>query len=130
MSAQIRVIFFDLETTGFHYGVQICQIAAFTYNEDNAEYELKFEKYLKPSCQIQKQASKVNQMEMKGNDLYLRGKIVENALPLKIGLEEFLTFLKSFNIRDGLEKASAKVVLVRHSLMILTLLMSASYVCG
>ena len=88
MSSQIRVIFFDLETTGFHDGVQICQIAAFTYNEDNAEYELKFEKYLKPTIAFQEEASQVNKLEMKGNDLYLRGKIVENALPLKIGLEE------------------------------------------
>ena len=82
------IIFFDLETTGFnfescHDGVQICQIAASTYNEDNARNELKFEKYLKPTVPFQIGALKVNGLSMEGFNVILRGKIVkENALPL------------------------------------------------
>ena len=50
---------------------------ASTYNEDNARKELKFEKYLKPTVPFQIGALKVN-----GFNVILRGKIVENALPL------------------------------------------------
>ena len=76
------IIFFDLETTGFNFescqdGVQICQIAASTYNEDNARNELNFEKYLKPTVPFQIGALKVN-----GFNVILRGKIVKNAVPL------------------------------------------------
>ena len=50
---------------------------ASTYNEDNARKELKLEKYLKPTVPFQIGALKVN-----GFNVILRGKIVENALPL------------------------------------------------
>ena len=55
---------------------------ASTYNEDNARKELKFEKYLKPTVPFQISASKVNGLSMEGFNVILRGKIVENALPL------------------------------------------------
>ena len=76
------IIFFNLETTGFnfescHDGVQIYQIAASTYNEDNARNELKFEKYLKPTVPFQIGALKVNGLFMEGFNVILRGKIVK-----------------------------------------------------
>ena len=55
---------------------------ASTYNEDNARKELKLEKYLKPTVPFQISASKVNGLSMEGFNVILRGKIVENALPL------------------------------------------------
>ena len=113
--ANLQVIFFDLETTGIdsrtkHEGIQICSMAASTYNKEG-EPE-KFVAYLKPTCPFQPGASKVNSMKMKGGDLVKHGKIVKTALSLRNGLQDFIDFLETITDDKGKD---TKIVLTAHN---------------
>ena len=113
--SKLRLIFFDLETTGVnpesnHDGIQICSIAAsFVDLEDGQDHSQLFEAYFKPTCDIQPEASKVNGMEMRGNDLFMGGKLVEEALQIDDGIQSFITWINS--IKDDIGE-DTKIVMV------------------
>ena len=113
--ANLRVIFFDLETTGVdqrtqHDGIQICSMAASTYAEKGEAK--KFSAYVKPTCAFQPIASRINGMTMEGDNLVKDGKIVETALSLRHGLQDFLTFIET--VRDD-EAGDTRIVLAAHN---------------
>ena len=113
--ANLRVIFFDLETTGAdertqHDGIQICSMAASTYAKKGEAK--KFLAYVKPTCAFQPIASRINGMTMEGDNLVKDGKIVETALSLRHGLQDFLTFIETVKDDEGRD---TKIVLTAHN---------------
>ena len=113
--ANLRVIFFDLETTGIdpktqHDGIQICSMAASTYAKEGEPK--KFLAYVKPTCAFQPKASEINGMTMEGDNLMKKGKKVETALLLRNGLQDFLTFIETIKEDEGRD---TKIVLTAHN---------------
>ena len=113
--ANLRVIFFDLETTGAdqrtqHDGIQICSMAASTYAEEGEAK--KFLAYVKPTCAFQPIASRINGMTMEGDNLVKYGKTVETALSLMQGLQDFLTFIETVKDDEGRD---TRIVLTAHN---------------
>ena len=113
--ANLRVIFFDLETTGKddstqHDGIQICSMAASTYAQEGEAK--KFLAYVKPTCAFQPMASYMNGMTMEGDNLVKDDKIVETALSLGHGLQDFLTFIETVKDDEGRD---TKIVLTAHN---------------
>ena len=83
---RVRVIYFDLETTGFNG--QICSMA-FLSSEGGSE----FTKFLIPKCSFNPRATMANKMTVLNGTLYQNGKIVETAVPIEDGLEDFMDWL-------------------------------------
>ena len=116
--ANLRVIFFDLETTGVdprtqHDGIQICSMAASTYAKEGEAK--KFLAYVKPTCAFQPRASEINGMTMKGDNLMKHGEVVETALSLRNGLQDFLTFIETIKDDEYDEGRDVKIVLTAHN---------------
>jgi hypothetical protein len=85
----MSIVYYDLGTTGFnHARVQICSIGA-TYGGGEQE----FHRYLIPTCSIPSAASNIHGMTKVNGQLYLNGRLVEEAVPIAKGLDDFLTFL-------------------------------------
>lgn len=83
-----KIIFFDLETTGFGSTAGILQIAAGC----NGSY---FNKYVTPTTVINPKASEVHGVTSNCGELFYHGKRVE-TLPLNCVMCEFHNFLGSF----------------------------------
>jgi len=89
----MKIVYYDLETTGVshaekHKNVQILQIGAVEGDTDQM-----FEEYLMPTCQIDPDATKIHGLSVAGDKLRLHGKKV-NALPMKLGLQNFLSWVE------------------------------------
>ena len=82
----VKVIYFDLETTGFNG--QICSMA-FLSSEGGSN----FTKFLIPKCLFDPRATMVNKMTVLNGKLYQNGKIVETAVPIEDGLQNFVDWL-------------------------------------
>merc|ERR1711862_499699 len=114
--ANHRVIFFDLETTGIdwetqHEGIQICSIFASIYVKEGEPKT--FLAYIKPTCEFQPDASKVNGMSMSGDGhLVKRGTIVRTALHPNLALRDFLEFIEAIKDEEG---EDTTIVLTAHN---------------
>ena len=84
--SDIKVIYFDLETTGFNG--QICSMAFLSSDGGS-----KFTEFLIPKCSFDPRATMVNKMFVLNGKLYQNGKIVETAVPVEDGLQNFLDWL-------------------------------------
>lgn len=82
----IKVIYFDLETTGF--GGDICSMA-FLSSEGGRE----FTKFLIPKRPFNPWATKINKMNVLDGKLYKGEKIVDTAIPIEKGLKQFVDWL-------------------------------------
>jgi len=106
---ELKVVFFDLETTGIdqrtrHDKIQICTISA--YHEGAM-----FEGYLKPTNKFQPGATRFNGMSMFRGNLMKNGKKVESAETMASGLRRFIAWLT-----DVCEpEKNDKIVLIAHS---------------
>ena len=93
----VKVIYFDLETTGFHG--QICSMAFLT-----SEGGSKFTEFLIPKCSFDPRATMVNKMTVLNGKLYQNGKIVETAVPIEDGLQNFVDWLTQLIENNDYEK--------------------------
>ena len=93
-----------------HDRIQICSMAASTYAKEGEAK--KFLAYVKPTCAFQPIASRINGMTMEGDNLVKDGKIVETALSLRHGLQDFLTFIET--VKDD-EAGDTRIVLAAHN---------------
>jgi hypothetical protein len=84
--SKVKVIYFDLETTGFNG--QICSMA-FLSSEGGSN----FTKFLIPKCSFDPRATMVNKMFVRNDRLYQNGLIVETAVPIEDGLQQFVDWL-------------------------------------
>ncbi|XP_043284941.1 uncharacterized protein [Venturia canescens] len=80
-----KVIYFDLETSGFGYSADILQIAAVC--EENS-----FCVYVTPTQTVHAQAQRITGFKNVGGELYCRDKKVD-SIPLHDALRSFLQFL-------------------------------------
>ena len=85
-NSKVKVIYFDLETTGFNG--QICSMAFLSSEADS-----KFTKFLIPKCSFNPSATMTNKMTVRNGKLYQNGKIVETAVPIEDGLQQFVNWL-------------------------------------
>ena len=93
------VVYYDLETTGLNnrnrqLGVQIVSIGAVT------EFGATFHRYIKPTCRISTEASKIHGIYKENGFLLKNGIIKENALDPQSGLICFMDWLAS-QYEDG-----------------------------
>jgi DNA polymerase III alpha subunit (gram-positive type) len=111
----MKVIFYDLETTGFS-NPQIASIGAFCVGKKRRKkIRSKHHVYMSmvPTCDFDPRASEINGMTKCGGILYMKGNPVQNAMSMKSGLEQFRTYLKK---TIGSEKPKHdKIVLVAHN---------------
>ena len=84
--SDIKVIYFDLETTGFNG--QICSMALLSSEGDS-----KFTEFLIPKCSFDPRATMVNKMFVRNDKLYQNGLVVETAVPIEDGLQNFVDWL-------------------------------------
>lgn len=96
------IIYFDLETTSFTG--EICSIAATT----RIGSKTKFTKFLIPNVSFDPEATEKNKMTLIDQQLYKSGQLVQEAVPIKDGLQEFSDWLSGF-----LE--THEIVLVAHN---------------
>jgi calmodulin len=89
ISAHLKIIYFDLETTDLKpSNRQILAIGAIS-NSSGKE----FIKYMIPTCKINPEASRINGMTVRDGKLYLKNQVVPNASSVKEGLVKFMDFL-------------------------------------
>ena len=113
---QLRVVYFDLETTGIdhstqHDGVQICSIAASTSNGSTVH---QFKYSLTPTCNFQTGATRLNGMKLIDGKLYKHNQPVKNAVNIKIGLKKFLEWISDLLNNQRVDQ----LVLVRYILQL------------
>ena len=84
--SDIKVIYFDLETTGFNG--QICSMAFLSSDGGS-----KFTEFLIPKCSFDPRATMVNKMFVRNDKLYQNGLVVETAVPIEDGLQNFVDWL-------------------------------------
>ena len=82
----VKVIYFDLETTSFNG--DICSMAFLSSDGGS-----KFTEFLIPNCSFDPRATMVNKMFVLNGKLYQNGKIVETAVPIEDGLQQFVNWL-------------------------------------
>ena len=93
----VKVIYFDLETTSFNG--DICSMA-FLSSEGGS----KFMRFLIPHCLFDPRATMTNKMTVLNGKLYQNGKIVETAVPLEDGLQNFVDWLTQLIENNDFEK--------------------------
>ena len=93
----VKVIYFDLETTGFNG--QICSMA-FLSSEEGSN----FIKFLIPKCSFDPRATMANKMFVLNGKLYQNGKIVETAVPIEDGLQNFVDWLTQLIENNNYQK--------------------------
>lgn len=100
----LNVIYFDLETTGFNG--QICSMAFLSSDRGS-----KFTKFLIPKCSFDPRATMINKMTVLNGKLYQNGKIVETAVPIEDGLQNFVDWLTQLIENND----HGKIALVAHN---------------
>ena len=95
--SDIKVIYFDLETTGFNG--QICSMAFLSSDGGS-----KFTEFLIPKCSFDPRATMVNKMFVLNGKLYQNGKIVETAVPIEDGLQNFVDWLTQLIENNNYQK--------------------------
>ena len=93
----LKVIYFDLETTSFNG--DICSMA-FLSSEGGS----KFMRFLIPHCLFDPRATMTNKMTVLNGKLYQNGKIVETAVPLEDGLQNFVDWLTQLIENNNYQK--------------------------
>jgi len=96
-----KVVFFDLETTGFSEPIRPVQIGAV-----ESWGRKKFDQYVYPGKKVERKASEINGCYVKGGRLYRQGEGELQTQNLENGLRSFINWLESLG---------SKVVLVAHN---------------
>jgi len=91
---KMKIVYYDLETTGVnhsekHKNVQIIQIGAVVDGSGHT-----FSQYLVPTCEIDKDSTKIHGISLSGSGLSLKGKQLK-CTEMSKGLKNFLAFLES-----------------------------------
>ena len=98
---ETKIVVFDLETTSLSHECEITQIAAQTFDG------ITFNQYILPEGEIDFRASKITGIQKFNGALFVNGKKINAALPIKDVLQRFSEWLS--------EHCSNEVILVGHN---------------
>jgi DNA polymerase III epsilon subunit-like protein len=101
-----RYAYFDLETTGLGKSTQICQIGAVNRFARKTE----FSTYILPRCDVEADATKVNQLTKINGKLYYKNKLVESQKPSE-AFDDFSEWISE----DVMNDEEDKVILIAHN---------------